>query len=78
MGYTLDMGDLWRKLVFNKVCLIETKNYINGFYENSNMVLKKSGVIKLESIGWLVIAESSLKRIWENEKDEETWEDYLD
>jgi len=64
--------------VFNKVCLIETKNYINGFYENSNMVLKKSGVIKLESIGWLVIAESSLKRIWENEKDEETWEDYLD
>ncbi len=64
--------------MFNKVCLIETKNYINGFYENSNMVLKKSGVIKLESIGWLVIAESSLKRIWENEKDEETWEDYLD
>lgn len=30
-----------------------------------------------EKIGWLLLAEKSLSKIWDNKKDDETWKKYL-
>jgi len=31
---------------------------------------------KKEKQGWLILAEKSLKKIWKNKKDRETWNKY--
>ncbi len=30
-----------------------------------------------ETIGWMLLAEQSLKKVWDNPKDEEVWKRYL-
>ena len=30
-----------------------------------------------ETIGWMILAEHALKKVWDNPKDEETWKKYL-
>ena len=30
-----------------------------------------------EKDGWLIVAEKSMKKIWNNKKDDEEWEKYL-
>ena len=30
-----------------------------------------------EKIGWLVLAEKSMEKIWDNKKDDEVWSKYL-
>ncbi len=30
-----------------------------------------------EAAGWLVLAEQSLKEVWDNEEDERVWKEYL-
>ncbi len=30
-----------------------------------------------EKIGWMIIAEKFMKKIWDNEKDDEVWNKYL-
>jgi len=30
-----------------------------------------------ETIGWMAVAEKSLKEVWDNPKDEEAWKKYL-
>ncbi len=32
---------------------------------------------KKEEIGWMILAEKSLREIWDNPKDEEVWKRYL-
>lgn len=38
--------------------------------------LKKS-VHNMEEKGWNLLAEESLKEVWDNEKDEKVWQKYL-
>ena len=30
-----------------------------------------------EKAGWLILAEGSMKKIWDNKKDDEAWSKYL-
>jgi hypothetical protein len=39
--------------------------------------MEKSSMNKEENMGWMVLAEKSIKEIWDNEKDEEVWYKYL-
>jgi hypothetical protein len=32
---------------------------------------------KIENIGWLILSEKSMSKIWDNEKDDYIWEKYL-
>lgn len=38
------------------------------------MVNKKIGI---ENLGWLILAENSMKKLWDNKKDDEVWKKYL-
>jgi len=30
-----------------------------------------------EKIGWMIVAEKSMKKVWDNKKDDEVWSKYL-
>ncbi len=59
-----------------KLVLFEKENFI---------VLKKEEDVsrqleeydRMEARGWLALAEKSLKKVWDNKKDDETWGKYL-
>ncbi len=40
-----------------------------------NIYLKRS--LDLEEKGWSVLAEASLREVWDNEKDDKAWKKYL-
>ena len=58
-----------------KLVLIERGNSI--VLEKEDTFLKKINHIELEKLGWLALAESSLKKLWDNKKDNEIWAKYL-
>lgn len=58
-----------------KLVMIEKDSTI--ILEKEDTFLKKLGAIELEKLGWLALAEESLKRVWDNKKDNETWSKYL-
>ncbi len=58
-----------------KLILIEKNNTI--VLEKESQFIKKINDINPESLGWLALAENSLKKIWDNKKDDETWGKYL-
>jgi len=37
---------------------------------------KELGLLSKERFGWMALAERSLKKLWENKKDKETWKKY--
>ena len=42
-----------------------------------NLIMERLEKNRKEKIGWLVIAEKSMKKIWDNKKDDEVWSKYL-
>ena len=54
------------------------------FEKDGDIILKKEELVarrllmdeKLETLGWLALAEKSLKEVWDNDKDE-AWQKYL-
>jgi len=42
-----------------------------------HLIMEKLERNRKEKIGWMLVAESSMKKIWDNKKDDETWEKYL-
>lgn len=40
-------------------------------------MMKKIKTNKKEKIGWMILAEKSMKKIWDNKKDDEIWSRYL-
>ena len=42
-----------------------------------SLIMEKLEKNRKEKIGWLVIAEKSMKKIWDNKKDDEVWSKYL-
>lgn len=51
-----------------------------GFYiepEESFMKLMSEFEEKKEDLGWMMIAQESMKDIWDNPEDEEEWKKYL-
>ena len=56
---------------------VKEKNYLSKSEFIRNLIMEKIGSIKKEKQGWLALAEKSLDKLWENEKDEKTWGKYL-
>ena len=42
-----------------------------------HLIMEKLEINKKEKIGWLILAEQSMKKIWDNKKDDEVWGKYL-
>ena len=42
-----------------------------------HLIIEKLEKNRKEKFGWLVLAERSMKKIWDNKKDEELWAKYL-
>jgi metal-responsive CopG/Arc/MetJ family transcriptional regulator len=42
-----------------------------------HLIIDKLDRNKKEKIGWFLLAEKSMKEIWDNKKDDEIWSKYL-
>jgi metal-responsive CopG/Arc/MetJ family transcriptional regulator len=56
---------------------IKEKNYPSKSEFIRNLIINSLDRSKKEKIGWLVLAEKSMKKIWDNKKDDEVWNNYL-
>ncbi len=56
---------------------VKEKNYPSKSEFVRNLIREKIEVSKKEKQGWLALAEESMKKIWDNPKDEEVWKEYL-
>ena len=58
-----------------KLVMLEKDNSI--ILEKEEDFLKKLNNLELEKLGWLALSEKSMKKIWDNKKDNEVWSKYL-
>lgn len=42
-----------------------------------NLIMEKLDRSRKEKIGWMIIAEQSMKKIWDNPEDDKVWKEYL-
>jgi len=56
---------------------IKRKHYPSKSEFIRGLVMEKLDSRTKEKQGWLALAEKSLDKLWENEKDEKTWGKYL-
>ena len=56
---------------------ISMKNYPSKSEFIRHLIMEKLDRNKKEKIGWIILAEKSLNKIWENKKDDEAWSKYL-
>ena len=55
---------------------INRKHYPSKSEFIRNLIIEKLEINKKEKAGWLILAEKSMKKIWDNKKDE-IWNKYL-
>ena len=56
---------------------LRRKNYLSKSEFIRHLIIDKLESHKKEKYGWLVLAEKSLAKIWDNKKDDEVWSKYL-
>ena len=56
---------------------IKKKNYPSKSEFIRNLIMEKLDKDRKEKIGWIIMAEKSMKKVWDNKKDDEMWEKYL-
>ena len=56
---------------------VKKKNYTSKSEFIRNLIMERLDRNRKEKMGWLILAEKSMKKIWENKKDDETWSKYL-
>ena len=56
---------------------VRKKNYPSKSEFIRNLIMEKLDRNRKENIGWMILAEKSMKEIWDNKKDEEVWSKYL-
>lgn len=56
---------------------IKKKNYLSKSEFIRNLIMEKLEKNRKEKIGWLILAEKSMKKIWDNKKDDKVWSKYL-
>ena len=56
---------------------VKSKNYPSKSEFIRNLLRDKIEESQKEKQGWLALAEKSLDKIWNNEKDAEVWDKYL-
>lgn len=56
---------------------VRKRNYPSKSEFIRNLIMERLERNRKEKIGWLAIAEKSMEKIWDNEKDETVWGRYL-
>lgn len=56
---------------------IKKKNYLSKSEFIRHLIIDKLESHKKEKYGWLILAEKSLTKMWDNKKDDEIWNKYL-
>lgn len=56
---------------------IKKRNYPSKSEFIRNLIMEKLEKNRKEKIGWLILAEKSMKKLWDNRKDDEIWSKYL-
>jgi metal-responsive CopG/Arc/MetJ family transcriptional regulator len=56
---------------------IKRKNYLSKSEFIRHLIINKLESYKKEKYGWLILAEKSLNKMWNNKKDDEIWKKYL-
>lgn len=56
---------------------LKKRNYPSKSEFIRNLIIEKFDRTKKEKIGWMILAEKSMLKIWDNEKDDEIWSKYL-
>lgn len=56
---------------------LKKKNYPSKSEFIRHMIMEKLETNKKEKIGWMILAEKSMKQIWDNKRDDKVWEKYL-
>ena len=56
---------------------VKKRNYLSKSEFIRNLIMEKLEKNRKEKIGWLILAEKSMKKIWDNKKDDEVWGKYL-
>ena len=61
----------------------ELDKFVKNHHYNSksefirNLIMEKLDRGRKEKIGWMILAEKSMNKIWNNKKDDEAWSKYL-
>jgi metal-responsive CopG/Arc/MetJ family transcriptional regulator len=56
---------------------IKRKNYPSKSEFIRHLIISSLDSEKKEKSGWMILAEKSMEKIWNNEKDDEVWRGYL-
>ncbi len=56
---------------------VKNKNYPSKSEFIRHLIMEKLEKNKKEKIGWMILAEKSMNKIWANKKDDEVWGKYL-
>ena len=56
---------------------VKNKNYPSKSEFIRNLIMEKLDKTKKEKIGWMILAEKSLNKMWDNKKDDGVWNKYL-
>ena len=56
---------------------IKKRNYPSKSEFIRHLIMEKLDKNRKEKIGWMLMAEKSMAKIWNNKKDDEVWNKYL-
>jgi metal-responsive CopG/Arc/MetJ family transcriptional regulator len=56
---------------------IKKRNYPSKSEFIRNIIMEKLDRTQKEKIGWMILAQNSMNKIWDNKKDDEVWSKYL-
>ncbi len=56
---------------------IKKRNYPSKSEFIRHLIMEKLDKNRKEKIGWMLMAEKSMAKIWKNKKDDEVWNKYL-
>ncbi len=56
---------------------LKKRNYPSKSEFIRNLIMERLEKNRKEKIGWLILAEKSMIKMWNNKKDDKIWEKYL-
>ncbi len=56
---------------------VKKRNYPSKSEFIRHLIMEKLDRTRKERIGWMILAEKSMKKIWDNKKDDALWSKYL-
>ena len=56
---------------------VKEKSYPSKSEFIRHLIMERLERNRKEKIGWMILAEKSMKKIWDNKKDDEVWSKYV-